>query len=95
MADTYKLQYPIKGVGGREIESVPIRRLKAKDMVAAERAAGADAGDTERAVHMLARMTGLDFKEEVQELDLDDLNALSEILGKSGGSQAGEKTEQG
>lgn len=91
--EQYKLQHPFPGVGGKMVETVEIRRLKAKDMLAAERSAGPDAGETEKGMHMLARATGLDFKEEVQELDLDDLEALSNLLGKSQGSKAGGQTK--
>lgn len=94
MEDTYKLLYPIKGANGKQITTVKFRRLKGKDMRAASRLAKQAGADSEidMSFYLLGRATGLDVSSEIEELDLEDLEAMTEHMGKSRASQSGGQT---
>jgi hypothetical protein len=67
MGTTVKLDHPIK-VNGKETTELQMRRPKVADLKKVEQTGGTD---TERAVTMLARLTGL-VPEDFDQLDAAD-----------------------
>lgn len=84
MTQTYALKHPITrrtrvhGEGEKEqvIDEVTVRRLKAKDMKMLDKVNGKFA----QALSMIGALTGLDST-VVDELDGEDVQALSEMVG--------------
>lgn len=70
------LKFPFTSPAGQYIDKLPIRRLKRKDMAAAQQHSKDDAVIED---HLLARMTGLTL-EDVGELDIADNKTLTEVF---------------
>lgn len=77
---THTLKVPVSHEK-QEITEVTLRRIKGKDLIAAEREMRArgvkDAGEMERTLYLLARSLGVAF-EVVEEFDSGDITALSQ-----------------
>jgi hypothetical protein len=80
---TVKLSTPVT-YGDKTYASLTFRKMKAKDLVAAE--IGGKSGDAGRTMGMLASMADVPIP-VITELDIDDFNALSAtvapLMGKS------------
>ncbi len=83
MADTPRitLKHPFINAAGERIESLPITRLKRKDLVAAAKFSK-DEGDQED--FLFARMTGLTI-EDLSELDIADSKVVTETFREMAG----------
>jgi len=78
MADTLRipLKYPFTNAAGEHIESLPITRLKRRDLKAADKYSK-DAGDQED--FLFAKMTGLTV-EDIEALDVADSKAVTDAF---------------
>lgn len=72
------LQYPIKTKTG-DVTEVDIRRIKGGDLLKSDKWAKDGAGDGEVSLRLVALLTDLSF-EDAQELDADDITAISEVI---------------
>lgn len=78
MADqvSFTLKYPFKSAGGDQLKSLPIKRLKRKDISAAQ-AVAKDEGAMEDM--LCAKMLGITL-EDLQEFDIADSKSATEVL---------------
>lgn len=78
MADklSIPLKFPFKNALGEQVKSLPITRLKRKDIAAAQSHAKDDAGVED---HLVAKLTGLTL-EDLGELDIADSKVVSEVF---------------
>jgi hypothetical protein len=83
MADklSIPLKFPFKNALGEKINSLPITRLKRKDIAAAQTHAKDDAGVED---HLVAKMTGMTL-EDLGELDIADSKVVSEVFREMAG----------
>ena len=83
MADklSITLKFPFKNALGVQITSLPITRLKRKDIAAAQSHTKDDAVIED---HLLAKMTGLTL-EDLNELDIADNKLATEVLREMAG----------
>ncbi|TBV10261.1 phage tail assembly protein [Stutzerimonas kirkiae] len=70
------LKFPFKAGTGETISKLPVRRLKRKDIAAAQKHSKDDAVIED---HLLARMTGLTL-EDLGELDIADSKVVTEVF---------------
>lgn len=70
------LKFPFKSAAGETISKLSIRRLKRKDIAAAQQHSKDDVVIED---HLLARMTGLTM-EDLGELDVADNKTLTEVF---------------
>ena len=82
----YALKHPFTYCG-EAVETLPLRRIKARDQIAVEREIAARAGRSadevgtqERSIYLLARITGKPV-ELIEELDGSDLAGLQMLWG--------------
>lgn len=70
------LKFPFESAAGETISKLPIRRLKRKDIAAAQKHA---ANEAELEDHLAAKMTGLTL-EDLGELDISDSRTVTEVF---------------
>lgn len=83
MADklSIPLKFPFKNALGEQLKSLPITRLKRKDIAAAQSHSKDDAVIED---HLLAKMTGLTL-EDLNELDIADSRLVTEVFREMAG----------
>lgn len=74
----HKLVFPFTSADGTEIKEITLRRAKVKDVRKAQDQ-GKSAADTE--VILVSIISGL-LPEDIEEIDIEDWNAIQEKMGK-------------
>ncbi|WP_416739217.1 phage tail assembly protein [Pseudomonas sp. NFX71] len=79
MADTlgFTLKFPFKSASGDQVSNLPIKRLKRKDISAAQAVAQKDEGAMEDL--LVAKMLGITL-EDLGEFDIADSKSATEVL---------------
>lgn len=72
----YTLKYPFTSAAGQRIESIEMRRLKRKDLKAAQQFSK---DDVEQEDFLLAQLSGLTV-EDIGQLDIADSKALTDFF---------------